>query len=96
MDVGERSAITPITSSIAQGVQVFQLSEKESGSAAGDCWKPIPHKSALLHASGEACYVEDTTPFKGDFYSLKYCVRGLFDGTLDSLQLPCSNSRSLQ
>ena len=96
MDVGERSAITPITSSIAQGVQVFQLSEKESGSAAGDCWKPIPHKSALLHASGEAHYVEDTTPFKGDFYSLSHCVRGLFDGTLDSLQLQCSNSRSLQ
>ena len=78
MDVGEKSAITPITSSIAQGVQVFQLSEKESVSAAGDCWKPIPHKSALLHASGEACYVEDTTPFKGDFYSLSHCVSGAY------------------
>lgn len=63
MDQSLKSATEPLERQTIQGAQVFQpRSEDEQ---AGDCGRPLPHKSAGLQCSGEAQYVDDLPKYQG-------------------------------
>ncbi|ESO98488.1 hypothetical protein LOTGIDRAFT_142910 [Lottia gigantea] len=80
------SAIRNPDYGVCQGIQIFDDSETELG-------KPLPHSSALQHASGEAVYIDDMPALAGELslvlvYSKKPHAKILNVDVAEALTVP--------
>ena len=61
IDALDISATRPLERGPTKGIQVYE----EDRDSPGECWKSRPHKSAELHCTGEAQYIDDMPKYQG-------------------------------